>query len=53
MQTKVNDLLQNGWTLAITLGIRVLEASALWIVGRWLMKLQIESLETREGGLEL
>jgi small conductance mechanosensitive channel len=37
MQTKVNDLLQNGWTLAIALGIRVLEAIALWIVGRWLI----------------
>ncbi len=37
MQTKVNELLQNGWTLAIALGIRVLEAIALWIVGRWLI----------------
>lgn len=37
MQTKVNDLLQNGWTLVIALGIRVLEALALWIVGRWLI----------------
>jgi small conductance mechanosensitive channel len=37
MQTKVNDLLQNGWTLVIALGIRVLEAIALWIVGRWLI----------------
>lgn len=37
MQTKVNDLLQNGWTLVIALSIRVLEAIALWIVGRWLI----------------
>jgi small conductance mechanosensitive channel len=37
MQTRMNDLLQNGWTLAVALGIRVLEALALWIVGRWLI----------------
>jgi small conductance mechanosensitive channel len=37
MQTKLNDLLQSGWTIALALGIRVLEAIALWIVGRWLI----------------
>jgi small conductance mechanosensitive channel len=37
MQTKVNDLLQSGWTIVLALGIRVLEAIALWIVGRWLI----------------
>ena len=39
MQTRVNELMQNGWTLAVALGIRVLEAIALWIVGRWLISL--------------
>lgn len=37
MGTKVNELVQSGWTLAVALGIRVLEAIALWIVGRWLI----------------
>ncbi len=37
MQTKLNDLLQSGWTVALALGIRVLEAIVLWIVGRWLI----------------
>ena len=41
MQTKVNDLLQNGWSLAIALGTRVLEALALWVVGRWLISLAL------------
>ena len=44
MQTKVNDLLQNGWTLVIALGIRVLEAIALWIVGRWLIGVAIRMI---------
>lgn len=37
MQTKVDTLMQAGWTALIALGIRVLEALALWIVGRWLI----------------
>jgi small conductance mechanosensitive channel len=37
METKVNELMQSGWTLAVALGIRVVEAIALWIVGRWLI----------------
>ncbi len=37
MGTKMNDLVQSGWTLGIALGIRVLEAIVLWIVGRWLI----------------
>jgi small conductance mechanosensitive channel len=41
MQDKVNALLQSGWTLAVALGIRVLEAIALWIVGRWLIGLAL------------
>jgi len=39
METKVNELVQSGWTLAVQLGTRVLEAIALWIVGRWLIAL--------------
>ena len=37
MQSRMNELVQSGWTLAVALGIRVLEALALWIVGRWLI----------------
>lgn len=44
MQTKVNDLLQSGWTIALALGIRVLEAIALWIVGRWLIGLSLRMI---------
>ena len=39
METKMNALVQSGWALAVQLGIRVLEAIALWIVGRWLIAL--------------
>jgi small conductance mechanosensitive channel len=35
--SKMNSLMQSGWALLIALGIRVLEALALWIVGRWLI----------------
>jgi small conductance mechanosensitive channel len=35
--SKINELMQSGWSLAIALGIRILEALALWIVGRWLI----------------
>ncbi|HVP55194.1 MAG TPA: mechanosensitive ion channel family protein [Candidatus Eisenbacteria bacterium] len=35
--SRINDLMQSGWTLAVALGIRVLEAIALWIIGRWLI----------------
>lgn len=44
MQTKLNDLMQSGWTLAVALGIRVLEALALWIVGRWLIGLALRMI---------
>ncbi len=37
MQTKIDALMSAGWTALIALGIRVLEALALWIVGRWLI----------------
>ena len=39
MESKLNALMQSGWTLAVALGIKVLEALALWIVGRWLIGL--------------
>ncbi len=37
MQTKMDALLTAGWNGLIALGISVLEALALWIVGRWLI----------------
>jgi small conductance mechanosensitive channel len=37
----MNSLMDKGWTLALALGIRVLEALALWIVGRWLIGLAL------------
>jgi small conductance mechanosensitive channel len=37
MQTKMDALLTAGWNGLIALGISVLEAIALWIVGRWLI----------------
>lgn len=42
MQTKMDALMQAGWTTLIALGIRVLEALALWIVGRWLIGFAIK-----------
>jgi len=41
MQPKLNHMMQSGWTLAVALGTRVLEAIALWIVGRWLIGLSL------------
>ena len=41
MESKMNALMQSGWTLAVALGIKVLEALALWIVGRWLIGLSL------------
>ncbi len=37
MQTKMDALMTAGWNGLIALGISVLEAIALWIVGRWLI----------------
>ena len=37
MQTKMDALMTAGWNGLIALGISVLEALALWIVGRWLI----------------
>jgi small conductance mechanosensitive channel len=39
--TQINSLLQSGWALAVSLAIRVLEALALWIVGRWLINFAV------------
>lgn len=39
--SKMSSLMQSGWTMAIALGIRVLEAIALWIIGRWLIGLAL------------
>jgi len=44
METKVNALVSAGWTALIALGIRVLEALALWIVGRWLIAFAINMI---------
>lgn len=44
METKLNQMVQSGWTLAMALGIRVLEAIALWIVGRWLIGLALRMI---------
>jgi small conductance mechanosensitive channel len=41
MQTKMDALLTRGWNGLIDLGISVLEALALWIVGRWLISFAI------------
>src|SRR5215471_17689750 len=41
MESKMNQIVQSGWNLAVSLGIRVLEALALWIVGRWLIQLAL------------
>jgi len=35
--SKLDILMQKGWSAIIALGIAVLEALALWIVGRWLI----------------
>ncbi len=39
--SKMNSLMDKGWTLAVALGIRVLEAIAIWIIGRWLIGLAL------------
>jgi small conductance mechanosensitive channel len=44
MQTKVDALMSAGWAALIALGIRVLEALALWIVGRWLIGFAINMI---------
>jgi small conductance mechanosensitive channel len=39
--SRMNSLMDKGWTLAVALGIRVLEAIAIWIIGRWLIGLAL------------
>src|ERR1700688_2995740 len=40
----VGHLAQQGYGLLIALGIRILEARALWIVGRWLIGLSVRMI---------
>lgn len=37
MELKINNLMQSGTTLLVALGLKLLEALAIWIVGRWLI----------------
>src|ERR1700756_5622538 len=37
MELKINNLMQSGTTLLLALGLKLLEALAIWIVGRWLI----------------
>lgn len=37
MEINVNNLMQSGMALLLALGLKILEALALWIVGRWLI----------------
>ena len=37
MELKINNLMQSGSTLLVALAIKIVEAFALWIVGRWLI----------------
>ena len=39
--SKMNSLMDKGWTLVVALGIRVIEAIAIWIIGRWLIGLAL------------
>lgn len=39
--SKMNSFMQSSWTWAIAAGIRVLEAIAIWIIGRWLIGLAL------------
>jgi len=35
--SRMTSLMDKGWTLVVALGIRVVEAIAIWIIGRWLI----------------
>ena len=39
--SRMSSLMDKGWTLVVALGIRVLEAIAIWIIGRWLIGLAL------------
>jgi small conductance mechanosensitive channel len=43
--TKMGNLAQQGYVLLIALGIKILEALALWIVGRWLIGFSIRLVD--------
>lgn len=38
MNINLNNLMQSGMALLLALGLKLLEAIAIWIVGRWLIK---------------
>src|ERR1039457_4317505 len=42
--SRMNSLMDKGWTFAVALGIRVLEAIAIWIIGRWLIGLALRMI---------
>ncbi len=39
MELNVNNLMQSGMALLLALGLKLLEAFAIWIVGRWLINM--------------
>ena len=39
MELQVNNLMQSGVALLLALGLKLLEALAIWIVGRWLINI--------------
>jgi small conductance mechanosensitive channel len=39
MELKINNLMQSGTALLLALGLKLLEAFAIWIVGRWLINI--------------
>ena len=39
MELKIDNLMQSGMALLLALGLKLLEALAIWIVGRWLINL--------------
>lgn len=41
----IGHLAQQGYSLLVALGIKILEALALWIVGRWLIRFSIKLLD--------
>src|SRR5271166_6566334 len=43
--SKMSHLAQQGYVLLLALGIKVLEALALWIVGRWLIGFSIRMID--------
>ena len=50
--TNMSQLAQQGYGLLIALGIKILEALALWIVGRWLIGFSIRLIRPRDDSPE-